>query len=246
MNEQRDFKSTLGRLKSRGYWRIEFHPSTFEEDVISLADCKQLISEASIKLRGWDVPHIPVNGRDDKQDMYPKDSNRYESWIDWHIFKEVWRFYRSGKLTFLKNITENWYDEFEWATNPLPNLEPNSVVDTIDSIYTLTEFMLLFRNIAIKLPTVKRWTINISLNNTNGQKLGVLDKSRIPLSWDYINHTDKINVIRTEVSNTDLKNTNYALGLAKDAARTLFENFEFQVADSLLDGEQDKLVNRRF
>ena len=247
MNEQKNFDITLAKLKTRGYWRVEFHPTEFKTDVIdSLLTCKDIMREASVHFRGWDVPHIPTQ-TDEKQDIYPKDSNRYESWIDWHLFKEVWRMYKSGKFTFLDGLKEHWYDEFDgWSPNPLPDLEPATVVDAINVIYTLTELMYFFHNLSSKSPSVKNWAIKVTLNNIEGNRLTTLDRSRMPLHGGYTSHTATIPVIDLEVSDIDLKNTKTCLKIAKDAAQQVFQNFEWQAADALIDGEQEKLINRRF
>ena len=247
MSEEKNFDTTLTKLKTRGYWRVEFYPTDFTKDTVTnLLDCKALVEAASVHFRGWDIPHVP-RGRDEKQDIYPIDNERYESWIDWSLFKEIWRFYKSGKFTHLSGLNEHWYDEFDgWGPNPAPELEPSTVVDVINVIYTLTEFIYFCHNLAAKLPGVKNWAIKITLNNVNGNKLTTLDRSRAPLHWDYINRSDKMTAIDTEVSSTDLKNTKICLQLAKDAAQQIFQNFEWQAADVLVDGEQEKLINRRF
>lgn len=247
MNHQKSFDTTLSKIKTRGYWRVEFYPTEFVENAVgTLLRCKEVVNDASVHFRGWDIPHIATH-TDDKQSMYAKDSNRYESWIDWHIFKEVWRFYKSGKFTFLDSLYEHWYDEFDsLGPNPLPDLEPGTVVDVINVIYNLTEFMYFFHNVAPKLPDIKGWTIKISLNNVEGNRLATLDRGRMPMSMAYVSHTESMSAIDLEVSNADLKNTKTCLKLAKEGAQAIFQNFEWQAADALIDGEQEKLISRRF
>ena len=247
MNDEKTFDTTLTKLKTRGYWRVEFYPTNFtDRAVASLLVCKDIMRDASVHFRGWDVPHIPQDS-DEKQGIYPKDSNRYEAWIDWHLFREVWRFYQSGKFTFLDGLNEHWYDEFDgWSPNPLPDLEPGTVVDVINVIYTLTELMYFFHNLAGKLPEIKEWSMKVTLNNVDGNKLVTLDRSRAPLRDGYVSHTASITAIDLQVTSTDLKNTKTCLQIAKDAAQEVFQNFEWQAADVLIDGEQEKLINKRF
>jgi hypothetical protein len=246
MNEK-DFDITLQKLKSRGYWRIEFHPSEFESNVVSsLMDLNEIIRDESVHFRGWDIPHFPTQ-KDDKQDIYPKDNKMYEAWIDWHLYKEVWRFYKSGKFTFLDGLNEHWYDEFNgWGPNPLPNLETGKVVDVINVIYTLTELMYFFHNLAGRLNKIKKWSVRVTLNNINNNQLTLLDRSRIPLHGGYISHTNVAAIIDLELLDTDLKNTKTCLKIAKDASQRVFENFEWLASEQLIEAEQDKLINRRF
>ena len=123
MNEEKSFDTTLTKLKTRAYWRVELYPAEFNANTIAdLNDCKSLVTENTVQFRGWDIPHAPI-GKDDKQDIYIKDGDRAESWIDWHLIKEVWRIYKSGKFTFLFGLNSQWYDEFDgFGTNPLPGL----------------------------------------------------------------------------------------------------------------------------
>jgi hypothetical protein len=248
MSDNKSFDTTLTKLKTRGYWRVEFYPTEFDAKVVDgLLALKDLVRDASVHFRGWDMPHVPLNP-DDKQGIYPKDSNRYESWIDWSEFKEVWRMYQSGKFTFLKGLNEHWYDEYQGfiAANPLPNLEPGTKVDIINVIYSLTEFMYFFHGLSGRLSEVKNWSIRVSLLNVEDNKLTILDPSRMPLHWDYVSHTKTIAVIDSAVSYADLKNTKTCLRIAKEGANQVFQNFEWQAADTLIEGEQDKLVSKRF
>jgi len=242
-----DFTTTLEKLKQRGYWKVDLHPSQYTESVVNrLSDCKGLVSESSVQLRGWDYPHIPTQN-DEKQGIYPIDSNRYESWIDWSTYKEVWRFYRSGKFIHLRGLNEHWYDEFEvlFAGNPFPNLEPRSVVDAVNAIYVLTEMFIFIYNLTNRIEGIDNFDLKIDLLNTQDNRLVVLDPARAPIHAQP-NHSQSMEVIRITLNKADTIDKDRMLQLAREATQNVFENFEWQASDSLLEEMQQKLMSRRF
>lgn len=243
-----DFKMTSEKIKQRSYWKVEFYPSTFTESAISsLPECKTAVSGSAVLLRGWDYPHVPTQD-DEKQSIYPKDNNHYESWIDWSIHKEVWRFYKSGKFIQLRGLFEQWYDQFEvfLAPNPLAKLEPNSVVDIIEVVYTLTEAYLFLYNLAERMREIESFELHISMCNVENKKLVVLDPSRMPLHWQPVSRTENIVVAKEMLKRADLIDKEQMLKLARQASRAVFENFEWQVNESLLEELQKKLQSRSF
>ena len=242
-----DFTATLNKLKQRGYWKVELYPSQYIESAVGrLGDCKSLISESSVELRGWDYPHVPTLD-DEKQGIYLVDGNRCESWIDWSIYKEIWRFYRSGKFTHLRGLNEHWYDEFEvlLAGNPLPNLEPRSVVDAVNSIYVLTEMFVFIYNLTNRIEGIDNFDLKIELLNTQDNRLVVLDPARAPIHAQP-NHNQSIEALRVTLSKADTVDKDRMLQFARQAAQNVFENFEWQASDSLLEEMQQKLLSRRF
>ena len=243
-----DFKTTSEKIKQRGYWRIEFYPFTYVDQAISsLSECKSAITASSVELRGWDYPHVPIQN-DDKQEIYPKDGNRYESWIDWSIYKEVWRFYKSGKFIHLRDLSEHWYDEYEvlLASNPLPKLAPHTVVDVINVIYTLTEAYVFIYNLSSHMQEIPGFELRVSLNNVEGSKLVVLDPMRAGLHGSLLTHTTDISATKITLHKSDLIDKEQMLKLAREAMQTVFENFEWHASESLLEEEQKKLLSRRF
>lgn len=243
-----DFKTTSEKVKQRSYWKVEYFPTTYTDSAVSsLSECKLAISESAVLLRGWDYPHVPTQD-DEKQGIYPKDSNHYESWIDWSIHKEVWRFYKSGKFIQLRGLFEQWYDEYEvfLAPNPLAMLEPNSVVDIIEVIFTLTEAYLFLYNLSEHMREIESFELRISMCNMENKKLVVLDPSRTPLHWQPISHTENIVAASEVLKKADLIDKEQMLKLARQAARTVFDNFEWQPNESLLEELQAKLQSRSF
>lgn len=243
-----DFKTTSDKIKQRGYWKIEFYPAIFQEEAInSLLDCKTAISESAVQLRGWDYPHVPTQN-DDKQEIYSKDSNHYESWIDWSIYKEVWRFYKSGKFIHLRGLFEHWYDSYEvvLAPNPLAKLAPNTVVDIVNVVYTLTEAFIFLYNLANHMQAISDFELRISMCDVENNKLVVLDPSRMPLHWQPVTHTKDISAAKYTLHKADVIDKEQMLKLARNASQAVFENFEWQASDSLLEELQKKLLSRRF
>ncbi len=242
-----DFNTTSDKLKRRGYWKVELFPSTFNENVLGkLSDCKKIVSESSVQLRGWDYPHVPTQ-EDEKQGLYNIDSNRYESWIDWSIYKEVWRFYKSAKFIHLRGLNEHWYDEFKviFGENPLPRLSPGTVVDAINAVYVLTEMLTFSYNLINRLDSVDSFNLRVTLCNVKDNRLTTLDPSRAPIHAQ-VNHTVDIKALGVVLSKADTIDKDRMLKLAREASQNIFESFEWHASESLLEEEQKKLLSRRF
>ena len=52
----------LEKIKSRGYWKVNIKPMKFKEDLINTpAECKEIIQEVQVRLRGWYYPYFSYN-----------------------------------------------------------------------------------------------------------------------------------------------------------------------------------------
>ena len=119
---------TMSDIKSRGFWRVMLRPALFQADRIpSLSDCKKLVADCKVSLRGWDYPHYDtvISGRD----YIWSDTN-------WGSKKEVWRFYQSGQFANYFACPEDW-----WKEDPITSWEAKQYV----SGYGLEVLMALFR-----------------------------------------------------------------------------------------------------
>ena len=81
----------IEKIKSRGYWRVNFQPITAVVRLDSIQKCKEIIEKNNVNLRGWDFPHIP--SRNDETTGFAPAGNYYEGWTDWSNYKEFWRMY---------------------------------------------------------------------------------------------------------------------------------------------------------
>lgn len=71
----------LDRIRSRGFWRINFQPRVLVETKSSLVECRDIVERSAVSLRGWQYPYVPVK-QDDQQGSLPS-GEFFEAWIDW-------------------------------------------------------------------------------------------------------------------------------------------------------------------
>ncbi len=82
----------LDKIHSTGYWRVHIRPTQFETTrVESLARCHEILGDSSVRLRGWDYPHLGHRELANGEDWV-------ESGADFRGHVEYWRFYQSGQF----------------------------------------------------------------------------------------------------------------------------------------------------
>ena len=92
----------IPRIKSRGYRSVIVRPGRYKEDRFPMSQLPGILSRTSVRLRGWDFPHLrPENEWDRYQGQLRQSS-------DWRQFLEHWRFSTSGQFAYLGCIYEDW------------------------------------------------------------------------------------------------------------------------------------------
>src|ERR1035441_3490152 len=106
-------KPILDKIKSRGYWRINFEPLVYEQKLKTLGECKDIIEKSQVELRGWNYPHFP---RRTGTDVGLESGDKfYEGWIDWFNHIEFWRMYQSGQFLHYFAVREDWSESDGWG-----------------------------------------------------------------------------------------------------------------------------------
>jgi len=240
-----DFQTTLTKIKSRGYWQVNFYPSQIQENLVeSVIKAEELIQASSIQFRGWDYPHFPTQSKDN-QGVYVGENDCVEGWIDWEIFKEVWRFYTNGQFTHVFGMREDWWEEHSWLNedDPLKKIKPGETLEIISAVYTLTEIYAFLSNLAQNLQ-VDQVTVEISLVGTKNRKLHLSDFRRAPLFANYPCMLDKVNLPKKIYKKDDLI-SNY-VDLAFDQIIYLFQRFNWKNPNiPVIKEDQKKLIERR-
>lgn len=240
-----DFGSTLNKIKSHGYWRINFYPQIPNITVIGkIGDGKEIVRNASIELRGWDYPHFPTQTRD-HQDIYVV-GDKLEAWIDWERHKEIWRLYQSGQFIHFFGLREDWTAEDSWIPEDHPHkkLAPGSILEVIGTIYSLTEIFLFLKNLVETGLYDDGVVVEISLRNTKGRDLTVSDPMRAPLFGEYKCRGVDIDLPK-KVFTKDAVLNDY-LELALDATVDLFQQFNWSNPPiAVIKEDQKKLIERR-
>lgn len=89
-----DVADRLARIHETAYWRILLHPTEYDPQRLpTLKDCRAAVEAASVRLRGWDYPHIDPPPYD-----YVYDNGWIQSGSDFGNHVELWRFYQSGQF----------------------------------------------------------------------------------------------------------------------------------------------------
>ena len=56
-------EDAIANIKSQGYWEIIIQPEKFnKEHLKSQTICEGLVEKSIVQFRGWDYPHIGIDG----------------------------------------------------------------------------------------------------------------------------------------------------------------------------------------
>lgn len=237
------FNSAKDKIKSRGYWIVDIHPEELSESLnIKRTELIDKMRENSISLRGWDYPHIPTQN-DEKQEIYLT-GNKVESWIDWDVFKEIWRFYENRQFVHLFGIVNDWYDEMDgWGdTSQYKAIKPNTELDFVEVIYRLTEIFQFVKNLYSNDIYASNVAISIVLHNLAERYLSTTDRRRFFNSKYYKCRSKSISIERRMTKDEILEKGN---SIALDIAEEIFQEFQWTFPKEAFKSEQEKFINRQ-
>ena len=169
----------INKIKSRGYWRINFHPLIFEKERIkSLRDCIEIINDCCLQLRGW--PYPPLN-----EEKINAGQDFIENEIDSSHHKELWRFYQSAQFIHYRALWEDWLESEIWfdEISAIPN--PGEIIAVEGIVFLLTEIFEFVKGLAKKKLYDDGIKINISLVNTEGRRLANTNCERVGFFVEY-------------------------------------------------------------
>ena len=168
------YNDVINTIKSKGYWRISFEPLVYQEQKLSLSECKELVEKNSIHLRGWDYPHIPRRIGDDT--ALEVGNNYWQGWLDWQgeSHKEFWRMYQSSQFIHYLALREDWLDEFKlksmWS-NEDENFQTGQALGVISTTYQITEIFEFLARLVTSGLYAEGVSVSIYLHNTQGRRL---------------------------------------------------------------------------
>ena len=183
-------KDIIDKIKSRGYWRINFQPLVYERK-LKLGDCKDIVEKNDVELRGWNYPHFPRRVGDDTG-LEPGE-NFYGGWVDWFNHIEFWRMYESGQFLHYLALREDWGEAGNWAGIRGTEIKPGTLIGITGSItYQLTEIYEFLSRLTRAGVYDTGVRVSISLNNTKGRKLWIEDPMRAGFLMDYKTGAERI------------------------------------------------------
>jgi hypothetical protein len=162
----------LGKIKSRGYWRIHFEPPKSETVLESPLKCKEIVMKSWVDFQGWDFPHFP-----DHNDTYQEigyGDGYCEALTNFGQYKELWRLYKSSQFISYVAFPEDWYEEhiWVWTRDKYKDIKPGEKIGVYFNIIMLScqlfEFLSKLSQRGLYIDGVK---VHIKLFNTVNRQL---------------------------------------------------------------------------
>lgn len=230
----------IGKIQSRGYWKILFRPLSYkEEKILNLSDCKNIIEKHSVEFRSWDYPHFPR--REDIDTGLCPGNNYYEGWVDWNVHKELWRMYQSGQFIHYRGLFEDWHDEDSFMENAV-KYKPKFYLGILHTICQITEIFEFLSGLAKEGIYKERMNLSISLMDTKDRKLKIDELDRIPFSRDYKTIAQEIEFKKQY---TEIEIIENSTELAIKAILYFFERFDWTPSEDIVRSDQKKILERR-
>ena len=230
------------KIKSRGYWRINFQPLVAAQKLPTVGACKDLIQSNSVELRGWDYPHFPQ--RVDADSGAETGNDHYQGWVDWEAHKEFWRIYQSGQFIHYLGLREDWMDEDSWFTSANQiQRKPGEALSVVGTVYQITEIFEFISRLTKRGLYEEGARIALSLQNTAQRGLWLNSPNRVPLSGRYITGASEISFDK-EYAKDDL--TANSKELAFDIIIQIFDRFGWHAPNSAsIKRDQEDLLAKR-
>ncbi|MGA3407117.1 MAG: hypothetical protein ABSD49_15415, partial [Candidatus Bathyarchaeia archaeon] len=203
-----------------------------------LLKCQSLIEDCKVFLRGWDYPHFDhvVSGQD-----------YIWSKTDWEIYKQYWRFYRSGQFVDYHGCVEDWWRGSTIDVELGKRYGPGEVLEVIMVLYQLTEIYEFASRLAQKQVFDGQMSLTIELRGMRGRKLVFLGKPFFGALGPYVSEEDASKFEATFVIQDLIAR---APELALEQSLRVFELFNWRDARlpenvSSLRDDQRHLLERR-
>jgi hypothetical protein len=209
------------KIRSLGYWRINFQPATYPTNKLELGACWEAIEKNSVRLRGWDYPHVPR--KQDEQSGSQPCGDYYEGWVDWQQHKEFWRMYRSQQFLHYLALREDWYGESDWMSDEIKQIKPGTVVGVIGTVvYQTTEIFEFLARLARSGLYPDGVLADVSLENMEDRRLRIEEPMRGDFLAPRVTGAKTIKIER-KCSMDDL--TTKSQEIARGAIIEIFDHF---------------------
>ena len=168
----------LERIRLRGHWRVAIRPGSFQRDRIAdRSDLFLIVERNSVRLRGWDYPHID----------YQNQPQIGVDWVgqecEWEDQIELWRLIRAASSSISWPSAET--GEIIQRSGPRsPAGVPVSFSYYLDTIHTLLEIFEFAARLALSAASAPVMVVQIDLKGLQGRRLTTTDSS-IALRGDY-------------------------------------------------------------
>ncbi|TIN79754.1 hypothetical protein [Mesorhizobium sp.] len=219
-------------IKSKGHWRVNIRPAADLAEKLSFAECRKIVADANVELRGWDYPH--VLDRNDETTGYYNDAGFVENWTTWSTNREFWRMYQSGQFLHYRAF---WEDRDQYKGTP-----QTSFLSIEGAIYTITEIVEFAARLRAHPAFAGGLLISVRAVQTANRALWVGER-RISFFERKATQAPSVEVTGN-LAAAGLEPI--PLDLSLKMIQTFFDNFGWTPADHQIRASQDRLINRRF
>ncbi len=230
------------KIRSTGYWEVTIRPDGFNSEKIdSLSNCRELLQNSIVSLRGWDYPHIEAHIITNGQD-YIEHKTDYTDHPNFG-YVEYMRLYQSAQYYHIFALRED-YSNLSEKVLLLPMQSPSPsgrYMSILSTVYTLTEIFAFASKFysQIDCTSIK---IKIELHGMADRQLFFYDSSR-DLRRDYRSAIPDIEyekiILKEELIATFDK-------LALNSTAYIFERFNWNISSPMMfSEEQKKFLERR-
>jgi hypothetical protein len=221
------------KIRSKGHWEVSIRPEPFTEHRVDYGELDEVLSTATVRLRGWPVPFI------DHREEVMRGADWIGQDIDATIVSnfEAWRFFTSGQFSHLRAVSADWRTGSAEAT-PVPQ-DFTSVIEVWEILFYLTEVFELAARLALSPAGDERMTIDASLNGLEGRALVVGQRNRAPFFRPYRTTSENLHHAVTLPRHRLISESRSA---AVEGARDLFLRFGWKPSIDLLAEHQQELT----
>lgn len=226
MNEE-----LLKNIQDAGHWRINLRPLSVLAEELSMAKCRDAVSESNVELRGWDYPHVLL--RNDASSGCSNGDGFFEAWTSWNTHVEFWRMYRSGQFLHYRAMWED-LEEFEgMPQRPFLSIE--------GAIFLFTEIAEFASRLANRLGLTDGLSLSVEARHTKGRRLWV-GPGRMSFFEPKTTTAEQIE-IRTTVPADGSRS---AQQVSMEMCKVFFDRFGWNPSDDQIQRDQTRLYKRQF
>jgi hypothetical protein len=222
------------RVRGLGHWRVNIRPLQPLPEKMTLAQCKNVVEQASVSIRGWDFPHIAR--RQDDEGGYVNAGEYVENWCDWRQHIEFWRMYRSGQFLSYKTLWEDVADE----ERPRP---PGPLLSVVGAIYSITEFVEFTHRLFSNGLYQEGGALSVTLGGAEGRQLWISQGDRMPFIDERRTQAPSISLQR-DIEPEVLASSH--LDVSLNMLLELFDHFGWNPDPGLVRADQEKFYRREW
>jgi len=237
-------KQLIDKIKQKGYWKVVIRPQVFKEKYISSIDeCKKVVQDSIISLRGWNYPHI------DKSRIKISGNDSVESFCDSDFMGiyEYWRYYQSGQFVHYFTMREDYrMDEAKLQqVQDFSSTSSTKFLSILSSLYSVTEIYQFALRLTLKDALGDSIEVIIELHDIEGRELFFWECFSRFLDQSYIcKFRDEPLVIERLIKKEELISN--ADNIALDACVEMFRKFNWEnPSKTVLEEDQKKFLQRR-